>query len=159
MDTTTAIAIYGAIVATFVLFWDIIKWRKARFSIDVEVEADRKIVQGDIWSDETYIFITVTNNSEKGITITNAIAFVYESKIKRLLRFKPVLTGFTPTPSFAPQLPHFLKPGAQWSGGIEQDEEFERMRYEKPHYMGVRIAGRRRPILKPLKNEKRSTSG
>lgn len=123
MDTTT-IAIYAAIISTFVLGWDAYKWLASGARINLSCSTGMKIYGGGIDDPNTYILITSTNIGDRPTTITNLGAMYYDSWWKAYIRRrKPSEAFIINTPSQEQRIPYRFDIGDQWIGMAEQDDD------------------------------------
>src|SRR5690242_17597276 len=76
---------WGAVVATAVLFWDVMKFRKAAAAIRVVARQNMQFMGATGLESEKYIFLTATNHGGAPTTITHVVAFHYSSWLTRLL--------------------------------------------------------------------------
>jgi hypothetical protein len=123
MSTSDVAAWWGAAIATLVLIWDVIKWRKSRFSIRISAspnmssfdQLERKL------EDDKNIFVEVVNSGDKIITLTHLVVIHY-SNLWELIFCKPSTQGIIPRPKGAQQIPYELEPGKRWTGLIDQKD-------------------------------------
>ena len=151
-DTVDPIAIYAAIVATTVLAWDVWKWLREGPRLRVFANPGYKTIGiPTVDPDATWVMVKVTNVGTSPTTINMVGGAMYNNWIKRLLR-KPSEQFFVATPVLAgmPKLPHVLDPGNEWTGLINQDDEFESMARQGLLYVGLYHSVGNRPIWRRL---------
>lgn len=109
------IAVYAAVVATLVLFWDIFKWKRSGPRILLEVSPNMNI-HGDhrIPEDVQHISIRAINKGDGPTSITHLGFYRYKNWIQRLFgkpdaQYTVADTGFS-------SLPYRLDPGTTWDG-------------------------------------------
>ena len=146
---TNIAAWWGAVIATFVIIWDIYKWKHSGSIINVTASPNMQTV-GNFpthESDKDYISITVTNTGNIKTTITLLVVFYYKYKpiLSKILK-KKARKFFAPTPSFSPPLPHILEPGERWLGGIEQTNELEKLSRNGFLYCGIYHSNSKNPV-------------
>ena len=150
MNTTTNIAAWwGATIATIVLIWDIYKWAHLGPIINVTASPNMKTF-GEIPNhprDKKYISVEVTNTGTQKTTITHLMSSHYKSLIFKLIKKTDKNYAFL-TPAFlAPPLPYILNPGERWLGGIEQNNELEKLSRSGLLYCGIYHTGNKKPVM------------
>lgn len=139
MKITNLAAWWGAIIATFLLLWDIYKYRHSGPIIKIDASPNMEAI-GKIPNNiknKKYISVEVTNIGDRNTTITHLIMFHYKSLFRKIMKKKDK-NMFIPTPAlFPPPLPHILKTGERWLGGIEQTNELEEMSRNGYLYCGI----------------------
>lgn len=103
-ETTDVLAWWGAIIATLVLVWDILKWRKDRVNLSVKIIGiDVPVGQG--------IRCEISNRGGKATTIIDVMLVTYQDNpFLRLIRMAKI----TKYLSASMNLPSPLAPGAVW---------------------------------------------
>lgn len=125
---TVTTAVYAAIVATFVLVWDIVKWAMQGPNLRVEVQSGMRLYGGGVPNDRTYVVLRVTNRGDRPTTITNMGYLLYRDDwVAKVNRNGTMFKAIVPDPSPNQPLPYTLAPGAQWVGVGWQDDEITRM--------------------------------
>lgn len=124
---TLGIAAYAAVVATFVLGWDVYKWLSSGAKIDLSASAGMQIVGGLVPDDKTYISVTAWNIGDQPTTITNLGGLYFESWWRAFItRRKPTRAFVIGEPSQAQRIPYRFEVGDQWIGmAIQTDEIIE----------------------------------
>ena len=104
--TTDVLAWWGAIVATLVLIWDIIKWRREGVHLTVKIKA----VDG---LDGKFIRCEICNRGGKATTIKEVVLLTYQDKFFLRLFRMPAMTRAL---SFCADmnLPFRLDAGSAW---------------------------------------------
>lgn len=126
LTTTDYIAIYGAVVATFVFMWDVVKWASSgarlRTSANCHVVYhDSRVIKvsqteyGESRELAEYCYIEVTNSGDQPATILSIEA---THKVQRK-EGQMSYGGVQFTPHFGKTLPHVIAPGEVWSARIE----------------------------------------
>ena len=82
------VAWWGAIVATFVLLWDIYKWKTAGPRIRFIVRSGMIIVGDPDREGQTFISAEATNIGDRPTTITNLVVQHYKTYLT-MLKHKP----------------------------------------------------------------------
>jgi hypothetical protein len=125
-STTDYIAIYGAVVATFVLAWDIAKWLTSGARLRVHTRCnvcydDARVIKvtqtesGEARELAEYCHVEITNAGDQPATILSIDA---THKVKRG-RSQMFYGGVQFIPHFGKTLPHVLSPGEVWSARFE----------------------------------------
>ena len=125
---TDAIAIYAAVVATFVLVWDIVKfWRTGKPKIVVTMATNIIIVGGVgplvIGGPPKHFRITITNRGDVGTTLTNLTLVAYRTRFHRLKKRSSLFNAVANNPNTAQPMPMVLGPNHTWTGLIRQESE------------------------------------
>ncbi len=148
-----AVAIYGAVVATGVLFLELRRWveSEARLIISVVPEAVFFNVPGA--DGNTYIGVTVINRGGAPTTITNLTIHSFDSWWARL-RFRPNRSAVVTNPGMpgGPQVvPQELSPGQIWHGFVLHDDGLLEW-MKSPHFcVAIHATHRDRPALKRVR--------
>ena len=146
---TNIAAWWGAAIATSVLIWDIYKWTHSGPIINVTASPNMKTF-GKIPNhpkDKKYISVEVTNTGTQKTTITHLMSSHYKSLIFKLIKNTDKNYAVL-TPAFlAPRLPHILEPGERWMGGIEQNNELEKLSRNGLLYCGIYHSGSKKPVM------------
>ena len=125
---TVTIAVYAAVVATFVLLWDIAKWAMQGPNLVVEVQSGMRMYDSDVPDDRTYVVMRVTNRGDRSTTITNMGYLLYRDDwVAQFNRNGNTFAAIVPNPSPNQPLPYTLAPGVQWVGMGWQDDEITQM--------------------------------
>ena len=126
--STEIVAWWGAIVATLVLAWDVIKWLRTGPKIRGSVTLDVTYGDGELLSTEStphgrvskyqdYCNIEVVNTGSQPTTILDISA----THKKHKDGFKFGATGIAFKEHFGKTLPHVLGPGEVWSCRLSMD--------------------------------------
>lgn len=125
---TLTIAVYAAVVATFVLLWDIVKWAMQGPNLMVDVQTGMKMYGGDVPDDRKYVVMRVTNRGDRPTTITNMGYLLYRDDWDaKVNRNGNTFAAIVPNPSPNQPLPYTLAIGVQWIGMAWQDDEITQM--------------------------------
>lgn len=144
------IAIYGAVVATLVLVWDVAKWTRQGPRIRWSVTPNMRVI-GDPTRSENELFVSIvaTNIGDRATTISNLGGEWYRTWRARLRRRS--YQGFVVnSPSVAHPLPHLLQPGAVWQGLVSQEGIADRPG-RGALFMNLYVSHRERPISRRLR--------
>lgn len=120
------IALYGAVLSTFVLFWDIYKWKSSGPKIMGEIQTNMIGVNVQGSNSDKKITVNLSNNGDKPTTINSLNLLYYKSSLTRIIQ-KPQKTFFVPIPSQSHPIPHLLNTGTTWLGIIDQTNEIEKL--------------------------------
>jgi hypothetical protein len=121
VSITEIVAWWGAILATIVFIWDIIKWRLAGPKLRLRVVCNMKPINVPEYVDKNLIYANLENYGDRSTTITH-MTFVHYSNIWKRVRYKHEEAMWVSTPNIHFPLPHELKPGKMWQGIAYQDE-------------------------------------
>ena len=127
MNTTDILALWGALVATSVLVWDILKWKIEGPKINLFANAHIKVFGDESLEGKTFISIDIRNTGGGASTILK-IGFVhFKNRWMRLLGRRSGPFYWVVKPRSQHELPHFLESGKFWSGLANQNEELENL--------------------------------
>lgn len=151
-SSTQVVAWWGAIIATVVLVWDVIKWLRnaaiirfvARPNVwypDSEVIPLLNSPNGASGTVKEYIHIELTNTGTLPTTIMHIGAR------RRWKQGEVGQDGSAFKEHYGSVLPYILKPGEVWSCRADQDKLF-RLPGDRPLEIVVRASHRVRPIIK-----------
>lgn len=123
---TLSVALYGALVATVVLIWDVWKWAHEGPRLEMSASADMAVVKRSFWAGppNRVVKFAVYNKGDRATTLTTATYQVYDGWLA-MLRRRPVQSFVVV--ELDPQLPHVLPPGEQWVSVSDQDDELSRL--------------------------------
>jgi hypothetical protein len=152
LSTTDLIAIYAAIVATFVLIWDIVKWATsgARLRVHAKCDvfySDSRVIKvtptesGQSQQLADYCHIEVSNIGDQPATILSIVA-THKSKKGKGQMF---MSGPAFTPHFGKSLPHVLGPGEVWSARLEMPNLHQLAQRGRP-VMQISTSKSQRPL-------------
>jgi hypothetical protein len=136
---------WGAAVATVVMIWDIIKWRREQAAIRVTASPNMQFIGRQGLSDEKHIVVTVTNTGGQTTTVTHVVVFHYPGLLRQLIR-RPDMQGAIPDPRPG-RLPHVLPPGEIWTGVVDQADLLGKSRPGGRFYCGVVHSLERKPVV------------
>jgi len=124
---TLGVAAYAAVIATFVLGWDVYKWLDSGPKVELTARGNMSLVGGGRVGQNSYVSATAVNLGDRATTITNLGFLYYDSWLKAMFRrSRPDEAFLVPMPSEAQRIPFRFEPGAQWTGLVEQDEQLVR---------------------------------
>ncbi len=123
MDITDTLALWGALVATSVLTWDIVKWKTEGPKIRISANANIKVLGDELLEGKTFISIDIRNIGGGASTILK-IGFVhFKNRWTKLLGRRSAPFYWVVKPRSQHVLPHFLESGKVWHGLANQNEE------------------------------------
>ena len=115
-EITTVLAVWGAVVSTSTLAWNLWKWRQEKPKI-----VARATTFGP--DDPVGIRFEVRNRGGRPTTIEEVRLFAYQPGAMGLLRMKSFTEYLGAIYPDATKLPHPLGPGALWTADIPIEEE------------------------------------
>lgn len=151
-----AVAIYAAILSTFVFFWQVYVHFREGPRLQVRANPDMKYLEGRQFSKETYIVVNVSNRGSADTTITHVVAFSYDNWWRRL-RDRPSLTFIVNHSSVAYPIPYVLEVGRMFTSMASQTVQLEELSRTTLLYIGVYHSFSEGPALfrlKPIKPAK-----
>jgi hypothetical protein len=145
LTVTDILALWGAILSTTVLVWDIAKWRMAGPKLQLTVNFDMKSVGIPQYEGKILITAYVVNNGDRSTTITH-MAFAHYKSLWDFLRNKTDKNLLVMNPNTDLRLPYELKPGRMWDGIAFQDNVMHEC--HGPGYLACQIfhTHRNRPV-------------
>ncbi len=155
MTLTDWVAWWGAILATLVLIWDIIKWKTSGPNLKLSVLTDMIMATTDtgvaVPQSEPMIAFEVVNRGTLPATITQ-VYFWHKNWWQRLLRIKPQVAHVVHKPEHFLdfRLPYPLEPGKIWQGRAIQNE-YQSMLEQGYLYACVLHSGRKKPVSTRVK--------
>ena len=120
-DKIDPVAIYAAVVATFVLVWDVVKWIRVGPRLTGYASPNMRIFSAMETDDNLYVFFQVSNNGTAKTTITNVGLVGYASPMA-WIRAKPTRAGFVNHSELSYPLPYVLDAGERFTSKVLQDE-------------------------------------
>jgi hypothetical protein len=127
MNITDTLALWGALVATSVMVWDIYKWKTEGPKIRISASAHIKVLGDESLEGKTFISIDIMNIGGGASTILK-IGFVhFKNRWMKLLGRRHGPFYWVVRPRSQHELPHFLESGKFWSGLANQNEELENL--------------------------------
>ncbi len=143
---------WGAVIATLVLAWDVVKWRTAGARLRMTAVPDR-----EAWGnwpaevlEKTYVAVEVVNVGDRKTELTHLFLTYFPSLWHRIRR-KSTRTMIVANPALAHRFPSFIEPGERWLGGIEQNAELEQLARDGYLYAGIHHSAGTRAILRRVK--------
>jgi hypothetical protein len=140
---TLIIALWGAIVATGVLLWDIYKWYTG--GVKVSFTAQPNMHYSNDIHGAPLITLRVANQENVPTTIENITAQYYSNYFYTLLRRPKQSMVIVPSEISGP-IPYHLKAGSIWDGHIKQLPEMETMAKDGFLYFQLHCSHKRKPI-------------
>lgn len=159
-DGLDPVAVYAAVVATFVFVWDIIKWRRQGPKLKLRTMVPAVLVKRGTRkgvSDAMLATVTVVNIGDAPTTVTGLHLTYWPSWWKRLLRYgaehmivpDPIVSGT------AYGVPHELARGQEWMGAMNYDDEIKKMAEEGFLYFDVYHSMDTKPVRIRVKESNR----
>lgn len=137
MTASDVAAWWGAIIASIVLFWDVIKWRANQVKLRVSAQANMQTMTRSGKLDyDLNIFVEAVNFGGKTTTITHLVVKSYRNTFD-LLRGKTSMRGLVALPGGTQPLPFELGPGKRWVGLIDQKEVEAKAGTDGYFYCGI----------------------
>lgn len=134
VDSTTLVAWWGAVVATGVLIWDVVKWRMSGPRLRVTVSPNMEFLGPEIRDSSRYVIVNVVNTGDRPTTLTHLCLGYFDSRFQRLktkLLRKPKRLWYFSDPGATSPLPHVLNPGMEWKGKVNQSEKLNDRKLEE----------------------------
>jgi hypothetical protein len=147
LGSTDWAAWWGAIVATIVLLWDVIKWKLSGARICMEARPNYIFIGDPARAMEHYIYVNITNKGTLPVTIQTVGYEFYNSIWNRFLK-KVNKAGVAPSPFISQPLPFKLDPGSYWIGMLLQNQEIEEMLKS-----GFFIFGSRKQVMRNIEEK------
>ena len=139
------IAIYGAIISTFVLSWDIYKWKKSGPRIRGSVTPNMVFYNFPEYENKKITVVNITNTGDRPTTVTHLSLTFYKNKIKKAFNKKDNLISIDnqliPHP-----IPYTLNSGLEWKGFIIQNDERKKMSEKGILVCNVYFSHAKKPI-------------
>jgi hypothetical protein len=163
MKATDLAAWWGAVIASLVFIWDIVKWWKSRAHLKIQVYPNQELpTDNEIKSKfigSNCIFVEAVNIGGEAVTLTAIVGFRYRNKLHRLLRSIffyssqqwPQKGTFFSANAYIACLPQLLEPGARWAGLIDQADFLQNVGTGEYVYCGVMNASTKKPTLERLR--------
>jgi hypothetical protein len=145
---------YAAVVATLVLAWDVVKYRRATSRLRIRATYNMQILSpGKGLEPEKNVSLSVTNVGEKKTTITNVAMYCYKTFWDWLLRRESDLLIVVRFVSDVPT-PASLDVGDTWDGLFRQSEEVQAMLDSFRCYIGVQDMVKGKSVVVRIKRKK-----
>ena len=116
------IALYGALISTFVFLWDIYKWKNSGPKIIGSIQSNMIGFNTPEYGNDNLVLVNISNIGDKPTTITNLSLSYFKSHLLKLFK-KPKKNMCIGNPSPSQPIPYILKPGSQWSGVFRQTDD------------------------------------
>ncbi|MDP1637244.1 MAG: hypothetical protein Q8K74_00265 [Candidatus Nitrotoga sp.] len=146
IDLTGFLAIWGAVMSTVAIVWDIYKWRTTGPNLQMRLMTGMETYNIPEYEGMTLIVAVVTNRGDRPTTINILGLAYYNAWWKAILRKKASASAFIATPSTTQRVPFELKSGIEWSGMIEQSKELETWAREGYLYVTVYHSHDKKPM-------------
>jgi hypothetical protein len=147
ITTTDLLALWGAIIATLVLIWDIIKWFREGPKVQFSVYPNMVMIpemSGD--KSRRYIRVDVKNIGDRAFTVESLTQHLYPGRFSKRASDSWVVAHFTQST----QLPLLLEPGRVWMGMFMQDAQMETNSREGYFTCELHCSYRKKPLKKRL---------
>jgi hypothetical protein len=153
MGSTDVVAWWGAVIATLVLLWDVVKWLnsganlKSRMVLnthydDGKVKEREKTEHGETITYETYCHVEVVNTGSLPTTVMGIRAT--HSKNKSGMQMSVTQQVFTE--HFGKKLPHVLGPGEVWSCRLPMDRYLNLFEHGTPE-IRLGVSTKSKPVV------------
>jgi len=148
MTASDVAAWWGAALATFVLAWDIFKWRKSGARLGVKAGPNMQLPEDRL--EMKHVFVEVVNRGDRPTTLTHLCVYQYASALDRL-RGKRKASFLVPQPGGGAVLPHELGSGQRWTALVNQAVLLSKV-IETPRYLhvGISHSGSKKEVLVPF---------
>jgi len=137
MSASDIAAWYAAIIATAILIWDVIKFKKSGPQLRGEAHAGWESYGIAETEDDDLTIVKVTNTGDRPTTLTSwglywypAGASLNDSKSRKAFVIQGGLAGLG-------KIPTKLEPGDEWTGLIKENDEYENMFIEGTLLIGL----------------------
>jgi hypothetical protein len=147
---TEIVAWWGAILATIVFVWDVIKWRLAGPKLRLTVNTGMKSLNIPEYEGKTLITAEIVNYGDRPTTLT-LIAFMHYKNLWNRIRNKEEKSYVVSNPNLHFRIPHELNPGRKWDAVALQNEALEKMAREDYLVCAVRHTHSKRPAKKRIR--------
>lgn len=125
IDLTGFLAVWGAVLSTIAIGWDVYKWRTTGPRLRMRLAVGMESYNIPEYEGKTLVVVNVTNRGDRPSTITHLGLAQYDAGWKAFLRKKASFSAWVAIPSTAQRVPFELKPGVEWTGMIDQNSELE----------------------------------
>lgn len=126
---TDVAAWWGAVVATALFIWDIIKWIISGPKIIFTVWPNQIVMGDPVREGKTYINANVINRGTQPTTLRNLGLLFYKTRWRKF-KHKADQAMIITNPNMHFPIPYLLEPGKVWNGLILQNNEVENMAKE-----------------------------
>jgi hypothetical protein len=137
VDKIDPIAIYAAVLSTFVFLWNVYVWWNSGPKLAVSATMNMLVIGGFPTDDEKklYLIVRATNVGSKKTTVTNVVIFSFNSLWQRL-RGRPAWAAVFNNTDPSYRLPYILDVGHNFSSRADQTGLVEKIR-DTYFYAGV----------------------
>lgn len=155
------VAWWGAIVATSVFIWDIVKWMKSGPKLKMIIKPDARYKDARIISRERkadgseevtaalYYHIEVINRGNLPTTIMYISEEAEGLYSNEKIPIKLTTGAEAFMPHFGNKLPYILKPGEVWSCRIEKEHIMNTFKIAQP-WLVLHVSHRNKPIIRKI---------
>lgn len=151
MNPSDYAAWYAAIVATAVLIWDVVKWKRGGPQIKAEVFAGWESYGIPETEGKELSLVKATNIGDRPTTLTSWGMYWYppgvstkKKEARKSFIVKGGLAGLG-------QVPKKLEPGDVWSGIATEDEQYKEMLSTGQLFMALGFSHSDKEVLVPVK--------
>lgn len=110
---------WGAVVASLVLGWDILKWARDKARLKVSVKGNMLVIGEPDDDQRHWIQVSVVNTGSRPTTIKMVGVDVHKNLLLRMFGKAEESYAF-PNAGRSATLPHRIQPGEEWFGLIPQ---------------------------------------
>lgn len=153
VGSTDVVAWWGAVIATLVLLWDVVKWLNSGASLksrvvlnthydDGKVKERQKTGHGENITYETYCHVEVVNTGSLPTTVMGIRAT--HSKNKSGMEISVTQQVFTE--HFGKKLPYVLGPGGVWSCRLPMDRYLSLFQFGTPE-IRLGVSTKSKPVV------------
>lgn len=133
---------WGAIVASLVFMWDVLKWRRDKARLEIQVDGNIKVLNEDEADQRHWIKVSVINSGSRATTIQMVGIDTHKNLLDRVIGKAEESFAF-PNAGRTHPLPCRIEPGEEWSGLIPQINrrngmDLREMSLEKPLTVVIR---------------------
>lgn len=144
---TTIAAWWGAGVATLLLVWDVVKWKRSgpriRWTVCMNVQFtdyNAKAAEGN------WIAMEASNIGDRPTTLQNVYLFHYSNWWDRI-RKKRKTAYFLARPQYTHRPPHKLSPGESWTCRFKENSQLLDLAAKGHLMFCLQHSGARRPVV------------
>ena len=125
------LAVWGAVVGTGVLIWDIYKHKTSGARVILTMQSNMMFYGFPDRDGKTHIVFEVVNRGNRPCTIESAFILHFKTSLRyavyRLFRRRRRADEslFVKAPGISNDIPHVLNPGCIWKGAAIQNEEIK----------------------------------
>lgn len=151
MTASGIAAWYGAFIASVVLVWDVVKWRKDGPRIKAEARAGWRTMGMDEFEGKDVTSVKATNIGSRATMLTSFGMYWFHAGVS--VRNRAKAKAFIIQPStFGPgQVPKKIEPGDVWHGLVTESESYKSMQNEGgKFFIALRFSHIAKEVLVPV---------